>query len=233
MGLRAFVTVMAIGAAMGCSYNKQCFGDGVCKITKNGVTTYEGPPDKVAEYEAKEQGDKKKAAELDKAYAEAPKRDAAEPIRIVVIANSAASGLVPLMPEYAAMLEQALAGNARLQMVPVSKVKLYLQAQADGEKQPVGATAKVTPALAEQSSSQVGKSTAGISVAGIDKQGKAQSGELKAKRSSEADRPALQALATWMGEATTKMQLPSLAAAKEIRSKHGQDLLKGLTNASR
>jgi hypothetical protein len=285
----ALVSAFALlGAAAGCSYNKQCFGDGVCKITKNGQVTYEGPPDKVAAYQAKDAGNKKQAEELDKAYREAPKRGAAEPIRIVIVANTEASGLAPLMKDYAAMLEQALAQTPRLQVVPSAKISIFLQGSTGSgmHEQPIGATPAVDETLthvlrdmsgaadivvvlhtkeksrsgfvsggggagvaevvnvefaaslssvyafAPEQSSQVGKSTAGISLSGIDKNGQAQQGELKGKRNPEQDRAALQALASWMGDTiATKIasELPATEAAAEIHKKNGASLLQQLT----
>lgn len=151
MRLTSWITVLALGtAAAGCSYNKQCFGDGVCKVTKDGVTTYEGPPDKVAKYQHKDEEAKAKSAALDKAYADAPKRDGSEPIRVVVIANTSASNVAPLMAAYQKMLEQALAQDARLQVVPGNSVALYLQATTgDGmEKSRLGDTPKIDEKLA-------------------------------------------------------------------------------------
>src|SRR5882672_8760125 len=147
---KSTIAVLIIGlAAAGCSYNKQCFGDGVCKITKDGVVTYEGPPDKVAAYKAKEEGDKQAAAALEKAYADAPRREAAEPIRIVVVANTAAAGLAPLMATYQQMLEQSLAANPRLKIVPSSQVGLFLSGTTgDGfDKKRIGDAAAVDEKL--------------------------------------------------------------------------------------
>src|SRR5207245_1595048 len=92
---------------------------------------------------------KQAAAALEKAYADAPKRDAAEPIRIVVVANTEASGLAPLMGAYAQMLEQALAATPRLQIVPASQVGLFLSGTTgDGmDKKKIGDVAVVDEKL--------------------------------------------------------------------------------------
>jgi len=145
MRLVMIVTALSIVAPLalpGCSYNKQCFGDGVCKITKNGQTSWEGPPDKVAAYQAKEDGARQQAAELDQAYADAPRRGADQPIRVVVIANAGADSIVPLMPSYATMLEQELAATPRIEIVPLAKVTTILSASANSDDPGMGGDAK-------------------------------------------------------------------------------------------
>jgi hypothetical protein len=282
------VTVLGITGALattgGCmSMSKQCYGDGVCKVTKNGVVTYEGPPDKVAEYEAKDNAAAASAAAADQEYKDAPKRAADAPIRVVVIANASTEGLAGLMPQYAQILEQSLAAaSPRIEIVPAAKIKMILGGETkDGQKlggnpaidenltralrdmsgvadiavvlhadekkktglvsggggagvaEVVNAEFSVSLssvyAFAAESQSKVGKSTAGITLAGLDKDGKAREGEIKSDRNVEADRPALAELATWMQQtidAKIGPELPDQAAAEEIRKKHGKDMLK-------
>jgi hypothetical protein len=281
------VSILAIAAvaAPGCmSMSKQCYGDGVCKVTKNGVVTYEGPPDKVAEYQAKDDAAKASAAAADQEYKDAPKRAADAPIRVMVIANASTQGLAGLMPQYTQILEQSLAAaSPRIQIVPAAKAKLILGGEVNGEK--IGASAAVGEnltralrdmsgaadiavvlhadekkksgfvsggggagvaevvnaefsvslssvyAFAAEQTSKVGKSTAGITLAGLDKDGKAREGEIKTDRNPELDRPALAEIATWMNEAIeTRIgpDLPDQAAADEIRKKHGQGMLNQL-----
>jgi hypothetical protein len=277
-------------AVPACSYNKQCFGDGVCKITKDGQTTWEGPPDKVAAYKAKEEGDKQKAAELDQAYAAAPRRPADQPIRVVVIANTGATSLAPLMTSYAQMLEQELATAPRIRIVPVADVRGILEvsvkdgAAPSGESGKVGEVAAVDAnltralrdlsgaadvvvvlhaaekadsgfvsggggagvaevvrvelagsmssvyAFAPTASTVVGKSTAGIKLSGIDKDGHAREGELASKRDVEADRAAIQELAAAMNQSIAALapDLPETEAAAALQKQNAKAMLGGL-----
>ena len=113
---------------------KTCYGDGVCRVENNGVVSYEGPPDKVAAYQGKAQSAADAQARAEEAYLQAPKRAASEPVRVVVIGPSTEmSDLAPLTATYHQMLEQALQGDPRIQLVPYSQVKLFAEAHSDGE----------------------------------------------------------------------------------------------------
>jgi hypothetical protein len=70
--------------------------------------------------------------------------------------------------------------------------------------------------------SEVGKSSDSLAVAGIDKKGKTGSGQLKGKRNPESDRPAVVAAAAWVKASSAQLaaDLPTIAAAKEIRQKN-------------
>src|SRR5215468_4752444 len=125
---------LILGGCAGVNVKKTCYGDGVCRVENNGVVTYEGPPDKVAAYEGKAKSSADAQARADEAYLQAPKRAASEPIRVVVIGPSTEmSDLVPLTATYHQMLEQALQGDPRIQLVPYSQVKLWAEAHSDGE----------------------------------------------------------------------------------------------------
>jgi hypothetical protein len=120
---------------VGCaSVQKTCYADGVCRVERDGVVSWEGPPDKVAARQgaAQSQADAQKRA--DEAYLQAPKRPASEPIRLVLIGPETGSpDLAPLTATYRQMLEQALQGDPRLQLVPYGQVKLFAEARSEGE----------------------------------------------------------------------------------------------------
>jgi hypothetical protein len=121
------VAVLATGATT----RKECYGNDVCRVETDGVVTWEGPPDKVAEMKAKEDARKQKGADLDRAYADAPKRPTTEPIRLVLVGPTAESPeLKALGATYRAMMEQGLQGDPRLQLVPYSDVKLLVEADS-------------------------------------------------------------------------------------------------------
>lgn len=116
--------------ATGATTRKECYGD-VCRIEIDGVVTWEGPPDKVAEMKAKEDARKQKAADLDRAYAEAPRRPADEPIRLVLVGPTAEHpDLRALAGTYRAMMEESLQGDSRIQLVPYGDVKLLVEADS-------------------------------------------------------------------------------------------------------
>ncbi|HZJ55423.1 MAG TPA: hypothetical protein VFD38_14890 [Myxococcaceae bacterium] len=119
----------------GCaSVQKTCYGDGVCRVERDGVVSWEGPPDKVAARQGAAQSTVDAQKRADDAYLQAPKRPATEPIRLVVIGPSTgAPDLAPLAETYRQMLEQALQGDPRLQVVPYSQVKLFAEARSEGE----------------------------------------------------------------------------------------------------
>jgi hypothetical protein len=116
--------------ATGATTRKECYGD-VCRIETDGVVTWEGPPEKVAEMKAKEEARKQKAADLDRAYADAPRKPVGEPIRLVLVGPTAdLPDLKALTGAYRAMMEQDLQGDPRLQLVPYSDVKLLVEADS-------------------------------------------------------------------------------------------------------
>ena len=134
--------------ATGATTRKECYGD-VCRIETDGVVTWEGPPEKVAEMKAKEEAKKQKAADLDRAYADAPKKPAGEPIRLVLVGPTAdLPDLQALAGTYRAMMEQGLQGDPRLQLVPYSDVKLLVEAGA-GSGSPSGQGQKAREAVDE------------------------------------------------------------------------------------
>ena len=117
----------------GCaSIQKTCYPDGVCRVERDGVVSWEGPPDKVAARQGGEQGRAQAQARVDEAYLQAPKRVSSEPIRLVVVGPSTEyPDLAPLATTYRQMLEQALQGDARIQLVPYAQVKLLAEARSD------------------------------------------------------------------------------------------------------
>jgi hypothetical protein len=127
------VALVACALLTACaSFNKQCFGNGVCRVEKGGVVSWEGPPDKVAEMKGKEDAQKQKAAEADRAWAEAPKRAASEPVRVALVGPTTEyADLEPFAATYRQMMEQALQGDARIQLVPYAQVKFLAEASSD------------------------------------------------------------------------------------------------------
>src|SRR5262249_20799002 len=122
-------------ALSGCaSIHKTCYADGVCRIERDGVVSWEGPPDKVAARQGAAESAVDAQKRADAAYLEAPKRPATEPIRVVLIGpNTESPDLAPLTPTYRQMLEQALQGAPRVQLVPYGQVKLFAEARSEGE----------------------------------------------------------------------------------------------------
>ena len=116
------------------SIQKTCYPDGVCRVERDGVVSWEGPPDKVAARQGVAQSAADAQKRADEAYLQAPKRPASEPIRIVLIGPNADSpDLAALTPAYRQMFEQALQSDPRIQLVPYSQVKLFAEARSEGE----------------------------------------------------------------------------------------------------
>ena len=46
-------SALVLGGCASVNVKKTCYGDGVCRVERNGVVSFEGPPDKVAAYEGK------------------------------------------------------------------------------------------------------------------------------------------------------------------------------------
>jgi hypothetical protein len=128
--LLTFLFVLA-----GCaSVQKTCYADGVCRVERDGVVSWEGPPDKVAARQGVAQSAADAQKRADEAYLAAPKRPASEPVRLALIGPETESpDLAPLAGTYRQMLEQALQGDPRLQLVPYSQVKLFTEARSEGE----------------------------------------------------------------------------------------------------
>jgi hypothetical protein len=115
----AAVAAVLLSACAGMNVNKQCYGNGVCRVEKDGVVSWEGPPDKVAELKGKEDARNKAVADADQAWLAAPKRAANEPIRLLVVGpDSEHPELRPLAGTYRQMIEQSLQGDPRIQLVP-------------------------------------------------------------------------------------------------------------------
>ena len=119
----------------GCaSVQKTCYADGVCRIERDGVVSWEGPPDKVAARQGVAQSAADAQKHADETYLQAPKRPAGEPVRVVIVGPaSEAPDLAPLAATYRQMLEQALQGEPRVQLVPYAQVKLLAEAHSEGE----------------------------------------------------------------------------------------------------
>lgn len=139
---------LVLGGCASVNVKKTCYGDGVCKIERNGAVSYEGPPDKVAAYEGKAQSAADAQVRAEEAYLQAPKRAASEPVRVVVIGPSTEmADLAPLTATYQQMLEQALQGDPRIQLVPYSQVKVLAEARSEGESTSMFAQNQVRTAV--------------------------------------------------------------------------------------
>jgi hypothetical protein len=112
--------VQVVGCA---SYSKNCYPNGVCKIVNDGKVSWEGPPDKVAEMQAQEDAQKQRMAEIEKAYADAPKRGAEEPIRLAVVASANSGDISALVATYRKMIEEQFNGVPRIVLVPETQIK--------------------------------------------------------------------------------------------------------------
>jgi hypothetical protein len=114
-----------------CAYNKQCYGNGVCRIEKDGQVSWDGPPEEVAKMKGDEDKQKQQAAALDNTWAEAPKRPETEPIRLGIVGPTAATpALAAHASTYRAMLEASVQGDPRIQLVPASQVRLLAGAES-------------------------------------------------------------------------------------------------------
>jgi hypothetical protein len=125
---------LQLAACASLNVKKTCYADGVCRVDRNGAVSYEGPPDKVAQYQAKDQQKADTVAQLDQAYAEAPKRPANEPVRVAVVGpTSDDAALAQLAPRYREMVEGVLRADPRVQLVPYDQVKMLVEARSGDE----------------------------------------------------------------------------------------------------
>jgi hypothetical protein len=126
------VTVLLCAVLPACaSFRKECYGNGVCRVEKEGVVSWEGPPDKVAELKGREDAKNKAVAANDQAWAAAPRRSGAEPIRLVLVGPTTEyPDLQPFVGAYRQMMEQALQGDPRIQLVPYKDVKFLVEASS-------------------------------------------------------------------------------------------------------
>jgi len=139
---------LVLGGCASVNVKKTCYGDGVCRVERNGAVSYEGPPDKVAAYEGKAQSAADAQARAEEAYLQAPRRAASEPVRVVVIGPfTEMPDLAPLTATYHQMLEQALQGDPRIQLVPYSQVKVVAEARSEGESSSMFAQNQVRTAV--------------------------------------------------------------------------------------
>jgi hypothetical protein len=134
MRLSPLLLASLLGLGGCASIHKTCYGDGVCRVERDGIVSWEGPPDKVAARQGTAQSAVDAQKRADEAYLQAPKRPTSEPIRLVLIGpNTESPDLVPLASTYRQMLDQALQGDPRIQLVPYAQVKLFAEAHSGGE----------------------------------------------------------------------------------------------------
>lgn len=115
--------------ASGCSmnYSKSC-SDGVCVITENGVTRYEGDPAKIAKLKAEQENRGNAAQARNLAYENATRRDDKEVIRVGVIRpTSSDKSIEPHAKQFEHWIEQAVATDPRIQLVDDKKLRLHLK----------------------------------------------------------------------------------------------------------
>ncbi|MEW5742927.1 MAG: hypothetical protein AB1938_28690 [Myxococcota bacterium] len=142
---------LAFGLAGCASVSKKCFGDGVCRTESDGKVTWEGPPEKVAEYQAREEAQKKAAAERDAAFASAEKRPASEPIRVAIVGPSVVSqGLQTFALTYRQMFMEAMGGDPRIQLVDAGRIAHLLKDGDSMSSRNDGPPAKVDQKMARR-----------------------------------------------------------------------------------
>ncbi len=128
--LWCLASVQLVGCAS-MNMKKQCYANGVCRIEQDGQVSWSGPPEEVAKMQQAQDGRKQALAQVDKAYAEAPKRSEGEPIRIVLIGPTAdAPELAALCSTYRTMMEASLKGDPRVQLVPYERLKFWIEASS-------------------------------------------------------------------------------------------------------
>jgi hypothetical protein len=66
MNRASLLAAVALLLASCASFNKQCFGDGVCRVEKDGQVGWEGPPEQVAKRKGAEDKQAQQAAALDR-----------------------------------------------------------------------------------------------------------------------------------------------------------------------
>jgi hypothetical protein len=87
---------------IGCvTYKKTCDNDGVCTVVKDGVTTYEGPPEKIAALKKRKMVQAKKESALVKDIQSLPKRAPEEVVRVGFVG-------VDLEPVYVNMMAEEI-----------------------------------------------------------------------------------------------------------------------------
>src|SRR5262249_3981538 len=131
---RRWLLSVAVAQLIGCASmntKKECFANGVCRTEQNGQVSWSGPPEEVAKMQGKEEGQKQAMVEIDQAYANAPKRSANEPIRLLLIGpNADAPDLSALSSAYRTMIETSLGGAPGLELVPYERAKFLVEAQS-------------------------------------------------------------------------------------------------------
>jgi len=131
---RRWLLWLASAQLVGCAsmnMKKQCYANGVCRIEQDGQVSWSGPPEEVAKMQEAQDGRKQALAQVDKAYAEAPKRSESEPIRLVLIGPTAdVPDLASLCSAYRTMMEASLRGDPRVQLLPYDRLKFLIEASS-------------------------------------------------------------------------------------------------------
>ncbi|WP_196137834.1 hypothetical protein [Aliikangiella sp. G2MR2-5] len=121
--------------ACGGNYHKSCWDD-VCKIVDNGVVTYEGNPEKIAEIKAREQvyidrlqAREAKIAARQAAISELPKRGPNEIIRVgIIMPESYHFSLDKHKGTFYRWILQPLQKDPKIRVIPHKKMSSYLSA---------------------------------------------------------------------------------------------------------
>ena len=134
-GTAALAALAVVSMAAGCgSYSKRCY-DGVCEVTKNGKTTYEGDPEKIAAIKAKKKAQADKSVALKQKYAAAPRRGADEPIQVGLVMPVAGNEeLARHAAGFYEMLVAEFGTQAKIEVVPFDKIKRVVAMAAQDEK---------------------------------------------------------------------------------------------------
>ncbi|MBU6376645.1 MAG: hypothetical protein KGQ59_11655, partial [Bdellovibrionales bacterium] len=130
---RVFINLgmLAASAVMisACSTGKHC-ADGVCRTVKDGKTTYEGDPEKIARIKAEENKQSEWIDTIKKKIAQAPRKPAGEKIRIVVAPGNISKEMGPYAAQYISLLEQKLKSYEGLELLNEGQMRRDLNNRA-------------------------------------------------------------------------------------------------------
>lgn len=123
--MRAFLgifTGLIAALSLGrCAYNKQCYGNGVCRVVENGKERYEGSPEAVAQHLQKLEEEKQKKLALQARYDAAAKRGKNGKARVALfIPRGKNPELANLSGQYYQMLKSALSGDTHIELIDQS-----------------------------------------------------------------------------------------------------------------
>jgi len=120
------LTMLFVSACSSLNYSKRC-SDDVCEITENGVTRYEGDPDKIAKIKARNQHSANAAIDRNNAYKNAPRRSEQEVIRVGIIPiNDDHGQFKQHAKQFSQWVTDAIASDSRIELVDERKMRMHL-----------------------------------------------------------------------------------------------------------